>query len=91
MGNVIQVGLGEQREVGALGEVLARQAVCVLIGAALPGALGVAEVDLDAGIDAEARMGAAEDLTGTTNCMPVPRAQAMARVAWARRPDRVVT
>ena len=33
-----------------LGEVLAQQAVGVLVGAALPGALGVAEVDLDTGV-----------------------------------------
>ena len=34
-------------EVGAFGEVLAEQAVGVLVGAALPGAVRVAEVDLD--------------------------------------------
>ena len=39
-----------------LGEVLAQQAVGVLVGAALPGALGVAEVDLDTGVHAEAHV-----------------------------------
>src|SRR6266545_4977261 len=38
-------------EVGAPGEVLAQQAVGVLVAAALPGAVRVAEVDLDAGVD----------------------------------------
>src|SRR4051794_18685682 len=39
------------REVGALGEVLPEQAVGVLVGAALPGALRVAEVHLQARVD----------------------------------------
>src|SRR5260370_18762402 len=38
-------------EVGALREVLAEQPVGVLVAAALPGAVGVAEVDVDAGVD----------------------------------------
>ena len=38
-------------EIGALREVLAQQPVGVLVGAALPWALRIAEVDLDAGID----------------------------------------
>src|SRR6266540_2029292 len=38
-------------EVGAAGEVLAEQAVGVFVRAALPGAVGVAEVDVDAGVD----------------------------------------
>ena len=41
-------------EVGALGEVLAEQSVGVLVGASLPGRVGVAEVDGDTGLDAEA-------------------------------------
>ena len=40
-------------EVGALREVLAQQAVGVLVGAALPGAVRVGEVDGDAGLDLE--------------------------------------
>ena len=40
-------------EVGALGEVLAQQAVGVLVGAALPGAVRVGEVDGEAGVDAQ--------------------------------------
>ena len=39
------------REVGALGEVLPEQPVGVLVGAALPGALRVAEVHLQAEVD----------------------------------------
>ena len=41
------------RQVALLGQVLAKETVGVLVGAALPGALGVAEVDLDAGVHAE--------------------------------------
>ena len=48
-GDGVEVGLGVRGEVGALGQVLAQQPVGVLVGAALPGAAGVAEVDLDAG------------------------------------------
>src|SRR5262249_28067225 len=40
-------------EVGALGEVLAQQPVGVLVGPALPGALGIAEVDVQTGCDLE--------------------------------------
>lgn len=36
-------------QVGALRKILSEQAVRVLIGAALPGALRVAEIDLDVG------------------------------------------
>src|SRR5215211_7045045 len=38
-------------EVGALGEILAQQAVGVLVGAPLPGAVRVTEVDRQAGVD----------------------------------------
>jgi len=38
---------------GALGEVLAQQTVGVLVGATLPGAVRVAEVDRQAGVDAQ--------------------------------------
>ena len=40
-------------EVGAFWEVLAEESVGVLVGASLPGAVRVAEVDLEAGVDAE--------------------------------------
>src|SRR3954465_10665282 len=40
-------------EVGALREVLAQQPVGVLVRAALPGAVGIAEVDLKTGVDPE--------------------------------------
>ena len=39
--------------VGAVGEVLAEEAVGVVVGAALPGTLGVAEVDVEVGVCAE--------------------------------------
>src|SRR5215212_5541498 len=43
-------------QVGALREVLPQQPVGVLVGAALPGAVRVAKVDLDPRVDLEARM-----------------------------------
>src|SRR3954464_13832150 len=46
-----QVAGAVAREVGALGEVLAQQPVGVLVGAALPGALRIAEVHLQAEVD----------------------------------------
>jgi len=42
-----------EREIRSLRHVLTKQAVGVLVGAALPGAVGVAEVDLDTGVDRE--------------------------------------
>ena len=41
-------------QVTLLGQVLAQETVGVLVGATLPGAFGIAELDLDAGVDAEA-------------------------------------
>src|ERR1700722_7298295 len=48
-----QVAGGVAGEVGALGEVLAEQAVGVLVGAALPGWVRVGEVDGQAGAGAQ--------------------------------------
>ncbi len=45
------------REIGALREVLSKQAVGVLIGAALPGVLRVTEVHRDVGRQGEADAG----------------------------------
>jgi tryptophanase len=42
-------------EVGALGEILAQQPIGVLVRAPLPRTLRVAEIDLDAGVDLQAR------------------------------------
>jgi len=53
VGDGVEVGFGDGAEVGALGEVLAQQAVGVLVGAALPGGVRVAEVDLDAGVETD--------------------------------------
>src|SRR4051795_1737765 len=52
-GDGVEVGLVVGGEVGALGEVLAQEAVGVLVAAPLPGAVGVAEVDGHAGVDRE--------------------------------------
>ena len=49
----LEVGSTVPGQVGALWEVLSKQAVRVLVGAALPWAVRVAEVDLDAGVDAQ--------------------------------------
>ncbi len=48
VGNGVQFSLGVHRQIGALGQVLPQQPVGVLAGTALPGAVGVAEVHLDA-------------------------------------------
>lgn len=50
------MGLAEGREIDALGQVLAEQAVGILVGSALPRALGIAEVDLGIGGKGEASM-----------------------------------
>src|SRR5690348_10947077 len=49
LGDCAQVGGGVDRKVGALGEVLSKQAVRVLVRSALPGRVGVAKVDPEAG------------------------------------------
>ena len=46
LGDRVEVVLGVCAQVGALGEVLAQQPVGVLVGAALPRGVRVAEVDL---------------------------------------------
>src|SRR5271154_1058496 len=48
IGHGVEVILTVDREVSALGQILAQQAVGVLAGTALPGAVRVAEVDLHA-------------------------------------------
>jgi hypothetical protein len=45
----IQMGLRVYRQVGSLGEILSQQAIGVLIGAPLPGASRIAEVNIDVG------------------------------------------
>ena len=50
----VEVGLGEAREIGSLREVLAQQAVGVLVAAALPRTAWIAEVDLHVGGNGEA-------------------------------------
>jgi len=55
-GDGVEVAGAVSAQVGALGEVLAQQAVGVLVGATLPRAVRVGEVDLDAGVDAQPRV-----------------------------------
>src|SRR5829696_9333909 len=52
----VELGRGVLAEVGASREVLAQQAVGVLVGAALPRAVRVAEVDGQPGVDAQPRV-----------------------------------
>lgn len=49
--------LGDLGEVGTLGEILAQHAAGVLDGSRCPGTLGIAEVDLQSGVDADRLMG----------------------------------
>ena len=52
----VEVVLGVCAEVGSLGEILSDEAVGVFVAAALPGAVGIGEPDLDAGILGELSM-----------------------------------
>ena len=54
---MVEVVLAVGGQVGAFGEELADEAVEVLVGAALPGRVRVAEVDGDTGGDAERGVG----------------------------------
>jgi hypothetical protein len=56
IGDRIEFVLAVDRQIGALGQVLAQQAVGVLTGAALPGAVRIAEVNLHAGGGSEFAM-----------------------------------
>src|ERR1700677_5086487 len=53
IGDAIKVILAVDREVSTLRQILAQQAVGVLAGATLPGAVGVAEIDPHAGSGSE--------------------------------------
>lgn len=53
VGDGIELGLAVAGQIGAFGEVLPQQAIGVLAGAALPGAVWIAEVHPDAGLLAE--------------------------------------
>jgi hypothetical protein len=50
----VQRSLVELAQVGTLGQVLAQQPIGVLVGAPLPRAARVTELDLDAGVDERA-------------------------------------
>ena len=47
MGDGVQFALGVARQVRALGQILAQQAIGVLISAALPGTVRIGKEDLD--------------------------------------------
>src|SRR5207247_6127259 len=54
VGHLVQAGLGQAGKAVTFGKVLAEQSVGVFVGAPLPWAAGVAEVDRDPGVDSEA-------------------------------------
>ena len=56
--NGVKVFLSQLGQIGAFWQILAQQAVGVLIGAALPGAVRVAEVHLHAGLVCKLAVGA---------------------------------
>ena len=55
-GDFVEIVLAMSAEVGAFGQILPDQPVGVFVAAALPGAVGIGEVDLDAGVMGERRM-----------------------------------
>ena len=55
-GNGIELGLRESSEIGSLGKILAKQAIGILIDAALPRAVRIGEIDRDASDFGKARM-----------------------------------
>src|SRR5207245_7166293 len=55
-GDSVEICLAVSGEVGGFGEILAQQAVGVFVRSPLPRRMGVAEVDLHAGVDAELDM-----------------------------------
>src|SRR5215212_5293307 len=69
-------------EVGALRKVLTQQPVGVLIRAALPGAVGIAEVDLHASVDPQLRM-----LAQLRSLIPGQRASQLLRQGGDRARD----
>src|SRR3989442_9458442 len=56
LGDADEIVGAQEGKVGALGHVLAEEPVGVLVRAALPGAVGIAEVDLHPGVDGEEPM-----------------------------------
>ena len=52
-GYFVQVGLREARQIGFLGQVLSKQPIGVLVGAALPRTLRIAKIDFHIGGYAE--------------------------------------
>ncbi len=53
IGDCVEFGLRVTRQVGPFGELLELEPVRVLVAAALPGRVWIAEIDVDAGLDGE--------------------------------------
>src|SRR3974390_2319890 len=71
-------------EIGAFWKILAQQSVGVLVGAALPWAVGIAEVDLDASIDLQACV-----LSHLSSLIPSQRPPQLLRQADDRSHNRI--
>jgi hypothetical protein len=78
VGDGVELRLADGAEVGALREVLAQQAVGVLVGAALPRGMGIAEEDLD--VPCESLPGAAGDARIRVRCGRVGIDRGYARI-----------
>src|SRR6266566_3295770 len=86
-----EVAGGVLAQVSAFGEVLPQQVVGVLVGAALPGAVWVAEVDRKPGVDPQLRvlghLGALVPGQGTAQLVGQPGRPVGAPGAGMDRPD----
>jgi hypothetical protein len=49
-GDDVEIILAVPAEVGSLGQILADEAICIFVAAALPRAVGIAEPDFDPGV-----------------------------------------
>jgi hypothetical protein len=56
VGDGVEFGLRVARQVGSFGEILTQESVGVFVATALPGCVWVTEVDIDSGLDGEARV-----------------------------------
>lgn len=74
-------------QVGAFREVLTQQPIGILVGAALPRALRITEVDLDARVDLETIV-VLTGLPRTTPCKPLVRISRSTEQRATSRPSR---
>ncbi len=80
VGDGVELGLGDGGKVGAVGEVLAHEAVGVLVGTALSGRVRVAEQDLDLSGDLQVlSVGHAASASGPESAATTNAASCVAR------------